>query len=592
MDRRTVIAVVLSVIVITVGFMLQNVLFPPPEPDPAQVAEQQPGADGDQSDTPRTEPIERDDPDAQPQATDGAEQESLPQGAVAPVPAEDISERPQVYQSDLVRAEFDPRGATVTSYRLLEHLDEGEPVEMIFRGTEEQRAFQMAFGNTNAPPTEALFRYRDTTDPNTVEFYRDFYIVGQEDRPFTIRKIYRFQPGEYLFELEVVIENSVNDFIPLNFAGTAYTLNFGPQIGPEFQTLDGRNAYRNYYTYDDGNRNNLRISQGDRETLEEPVDWVSIGGKYFTAIAVPDAANYRITLSSEDRPGIPVASQMFFERPVIRSATNSDVFRFYLGPKTNRFLERYNNAEDNAWGTRGLELQEAVDSRFLLGWLENILKWILNTLYRVIPNYGVAIIILTIIVKALLYPLTRKSFESTAKMQTLQPKMQELREKYKDNPQKLNQEMAAMYKKEGVNPLGGCLPLLLQFPFFIAMFGLFNNHFDLRGATFIPGWISDLSAPESILSFGDFTLPLLGWSDLRLLPIIFVGSQLVTSHFMQSPNASGGQAKMIQYMLPIVFFFVLYNMPSGLLVYWITTNVLTGAQQFYNVKIKSKRAKA
>ncbi|MFP4484524.1 MAG: membrane protein insertase YidC [Spirochaetaceae bacterium] len=588
MDRRTVIAVVLSVIVITVGFMLQNILFPPPEPTP--LAEQQPGTGDDRRDTPRTEPIEPDEEETQPRAGDGAQQESLPEGAVAAVPADDISDEPRVYENGLVRIEFDPAGGAITSYRLLDHLDEGEPVEMIFRGTEEQRAFQMAFGTTDTAPTDDLFRYRDTTDPHTVEFYREFYIVGQEDRPFTVRRIYRFQPGEYLFELEIVIENSVNEFIPLNFAGTAYTLNFGPQIGPEFESLDGRNEYRNFYTYDDGKRDTLRISQGDRRTLDETVRWVSIVGKYFTAIAVPGAANYGITLSSEDRPGIPVASQMYFERPVIRSASNSDVFRFYLGPKTNRFLERYNNAEDNAWGTRGLELQETVDSRFLLGWLENVLKWILNTIYRVIPNYGVAIIILTIIVKALLYPLTRKSFESTAKMQTLQPKMQELREKYKDNPQKLNQEMAAMYKKEGVNPLGGCLPLLLQFPFFIAMFGLFNNHFDLRGATFIPGWISDLSAPESILSFGDFTLPLLGWTDLRLLPIVFVGSQLVTSHFMQSPNASGGQAKMIQYMLPIVFFFVLYNMPSGLLVYWITTNILTGAQQFYKVKIKSKRA--
>ena len=586
MDRKTLIAVVLSVIVITVGFMLQNALFPPATPpETAQGADRrQPGT---QSDTPRTEPIERTEDETQ---TVETQQESLPQGAVAPVRADDISDQPQIYANDLIRAEFDPVGGTLVSYQLFDHLDEGEPVEMILRGSEEQRAFEMAFGGPEASATDALFRYRDTTDPNTVEFYRNFYIVGQENRPFTVRKIYRFQPGEYLFELEIVIENSVNEFIPLNFAGTAYTLSFGPQIGPEFQSLDGRNEYRNYYTYEDGNRNNLRVSQGNTKVVEDRIDWVSIAGKYFTAIAIPDAANYEVTVSSEDVPGIPVASQMFFARPVIRSATNSDVFRFYLGPKTNRFLERYNDAEDNAWRVRGLELQNAVDSRFLLGWLENILKWILNTIHLVIPNYGIAIIILTIIVKALLFPLTRKSFESTAKMQTLQPKMQELREKYKDNPQKLNQEMAAMYKKEGVNPLGGCLPLLLQFPFFIAMFGLFNNHFDLRGAVFISGWISDLSAPESILSFGDFTLPLLGWTDLRLLPILFVGSQLVTSHFMQSPSSGGGQTKMIQYMLPIVFFFVLYNMPSGLLVYWITTNILTGAQQYYSTKIKGRKA--
>ena len=124
--------------------------------------------------------------------------------------------------------------------------------------------------------------------------------------------------------------------------------------------------------------------------------------------------------------------------------------------------------------------------------------------------------------------------------------------------------------------------MLLQFPFFIAMFGLFNTHSALRGATFIPGWINDLSSPGSIWNFGEFTLPLLGWNDLRLLPILFVATQLVTSKTMQTPQASAGNMKMMTYMLPIVFFFVLYNMPSGLLVYWIVTNVLTAGQQYFN----------
>ena len=106
--------------------------------------------------------------------------------------------------------------------------------------------------------------------------------------------------------------------------------------------------------------------------------------------------------------------------------------------------------------------------------------------------------------------------------------MEELKAQYKDQPDKLNKAMSEMYKKEGVNPMGGCLPMLLQFPFFIAMYGLLNKYFEFRGAMFIPGWITDLSAPESILHFG-FTVPLVNWSDLRLLPIIFVGSQILST---------------------------------------------------------------
>jgi len=216
----------------------------------------------------------------------------------------------------------------------------------------------------------------------------------------------------------------------------------------------------------------------------------------------------------------------------------------------------------------------------------------MQQIQRVVPNFGIAIIILTVLVKVMLWPLTHKSYESTSRMQELNPKIQEIREKYKDSPQKMNQQMADLYKKEGVSPLGGCMPLLLQFPFFIAMFGVFNNHFDLRGATFIPGWITDLSAPESILNFGDFTLPLLGWNDLRLLPVLFVGSQLLSSKLMQNPAAgsSNSQMKFMQYGLPIMFFFILYNMPSGLLVYWIFSNILTVGQQYIISQRRKRQA--
>ena len=167
-------------------------------------------------------------------------------------------------------------------------------------------------------------------------------------------------------------------------------------------------------------------------------------------------------------------------------------------------------------------------------------------------------------------------------MQELQPKLQELQAKYKGNPQKLNQEMAEFYKRENYNPMSGCLPMLIQLPLFIAMYNLFNNHFDLRGASFIGGWINDLSLPESIVNFCAFRLPILGWNDLRALPIIYLASQLLYGKFTQSnqsPGQSASQMKLMMYGMPIMFFFVLYDVPSGLLLYWIVSNVLTILQQ-------------
>jgi YidC/Oxa1 family membrane protein insertase len=177
-------------------------------------------------------------------------------------------------------------------------------------------------------------------------------------------------------------------------------------------------------------------------------------------------------------------------------------------------------------------------------------------------------------------------------MQALGPKIKEIQDKYKDNPQKMNAEMAEFYKKEGYNPLSGCLPMLLQIPIFFAMYNLFNNHFDLRGAMFIPGWIPDLSLPESVFNFAPFQLPLLGWSDIRVLPFIYVGSQLLYGKVTQTPDQKGNsQMKIMLYAMPIVFFFVLYDVPSGLLLYWIMSNVLTMVQQVaINKYMAPKRA--
>jgi YidC/Oxa1 family membrane protein insertase len=180
------------------------------------------------------------------------------------------------------------------------------------------------------------------------------------------------------------------------------------------------------------------------------------------------------------------------------------------------------------------------------------------------------------------------------RMQTLAPRIKEIQEKYKDNTQKMNQEMAAFYKKEGYNPLSGCLPMLIQIPIFFAMYNLFNTHFDLRGAMFIPGWIPDLSMPEAIWNFpGGTRLPLLGWNALRLLPFIYVGSQLLYGKVTQTPDQqSNTQMKFMLYAMPLIFFFVLYDVPSGLLLYWIMSNILTMVQQLSINKYISKKKAA
>jgi YidC/Oxa1 family membrane protein insertase len=319
-------------------------------------------------------------------------------------------------------------------------------------------------------------------------------------------------------------------------------------------------------------------------------------GKYFAAIAVPDATQYRMVFDSRKLVDGFDRSAISFQRPVLKSAKSTDTFRFYMGPMKKDILARYNNAEKNRYAISDLHVDGVVTSSILIGWLAWLLQKVMEFFYMLIPNYGIAIILLTLFTKIIFLPMTFKSSESTAKMAALNPKMAEIRARLKGKPEKMNQEIAELYKREKVSPLSGCLPLLLQLPIFFALYNLLNSHFELRGALFIPGWIPDLSAPESVLDFG-FTIPLVNWTSLRLLPLIMLGTQLLSSKFTQPAGAgqqqSAGQMKLMTYAMPIVFLFILYDMPSGLVLYWTIQNILSIAQQLYiNHRKKVKDALA
>ncbi|MFP4266949.1 MAG: membrane protein insertase YidC [Spirochaetaceae bacterium] len=589
MDKRTLLAVVLSVIVISVGFFIQSTFFMPPVEEVAETrsdeTSEEEQADGKEDTSSREEEsLDEGGTDSE-QAQQ--EEQSEPTSVAAPeassrieLHGEDPREQEVVVENSVLRATFTNRGGVATSIRLKNHEDQGEPLEMVQNEDTGLGAFGMTFGEPHDGYTEVPFHVR-RIDDLTLEFYRDFAVPSTtgDPIPFTVRKKFEFEPEGYLVEVRIEIVNSVNAYLPLDFNGYAYTLGYGPEIGPEIDELDGRYEYRKYYTYAEGDRDNHKIS--GQETLNTRVSWAALLGKYFTVISIPDSTQYDITFSEKPVEGLEHSHQLFFSRPKINSSRNEDVFQFYVGPKLNRELTSYNDPDKNGFKTRDLHLEEVMDTGWaILGWLEWVLKKLLVFFHSIVPNWGVAIIMLTIAIKVVLFPITHKSYESTSKMQNLNPKIQEIRAKYKDNPQKMNQEMASLYKTEGVNPMGGCLPLLLQMPIFIALFGLLNKHFDLRGATFIEGWISDLSGPESIFNFAPIEIPILGWSDIRLLPIIFAGTMFLSSKMMQSPGASSqGNMKMIMYFMPLFLFFILYNAPSGLLLYWIMTNFLTVVQQ-------------
>jgi YidC/Oxa1 family membrane protein insertase len=603
MEKRTLLAVVLSISVMLVFYFVQGLIYPPPEAypeigggeDPVSTA---PASPNGVSPAPLEAP-----------GVSGAEvsgRAALPQAAVSGGIAPDqtgtaaapLQERPVTIDTARFTAVLTNAGGDLVSWKLKEHNDADGYLEMILSGESEARAFSVAFGNLDAKPVNSLF-YVNRVSEYTVEFYQDFTIPqnGGEGR-FRLTKRYDFKPDEYMFELVIILDGgyAVSGFsFPGNPGGTnaAYTLSFGPQIGPRFEKLDQRYEYRNYFTFTNGKRKQERVNDNNPAILNNSrAAWSAIAGKYFAFVAIPLLSQYDLAFSARSEPGLPAASRLFITRPAFNTSRTEDVYRFYLGPKTQEALIPYNNGA-NAFKLQDMQLIEVANTKGFLSPLESILKVLLTFFNSIVHNYGVAIILLTLVVKALLFPLTKKGSEATLRMQALAPRIKEIQEKHKDSPQKMNAEMAEFYKKEGYNPLSGCLPMLLQIPIFFAMYNLFNNHFDLRGAMFIPGWIPDLSLPESVFHFENFQLPFLGWTDIRLLPFIYVGSQLLYGKVTQTPDQqSNNQMKMMLYIMPIVFFFVLYDVPSGLLLYWIMSNVLTMGQQLAINKYLAKRRAA
>jgi len=600
MDRKTLLAVVISVVIIVAG-MLITPLISPPKPVTATASSQA----APQASAQPQQPAAADAASTgQPAGTQTTAQKSgtspaavAAAGKVVPLP----NSAPPASQGDTVVREtnlyiltFAADGATLNSVKLKKYKNvDGSPVEMLLTapaGTTGELPFALSFGDYTAEQLTVPFTLKESsgTDQSTFDFTRTF--LSPTGVPFTLHKTYVFDKDEYLFELRVTIQNSVNDFPSLNFGGFAYTLTMGPQIGPHFKKLDNRNEFRNYAYWAENKRQDPGVKMGTTKGLDKDFTWTAVVGKYFTAIVQPVGTYHVVFDSRQLVPDFP-RSTISFERPPLQSATVTDTFRFYLGPMKTEILANYNDKSKNAFGISGLNADKVVTSSILIGWLATLMKYILDFFYILIPNYGIAIILLTLVTKLVFLPLTFSSSESMAKMAALNPKMAEIRARLKDKPDKMNQEIAALYKREKVNPLSGCLPLLLQMPVFFALYNLLNSHFELRGAMFIPGWIPDLSAPESILSF-PFAIPLVGWTALRALPLLMVASQILSSKFTQpssAPQQGGSQAKLMMYALPVVFLFILYDMPAGLVLYWTVQNILSTVQQVYINNLKKKR---
>jgi YidC/Oxa1 family membrane protein insertase len=241
----------------------------------------------------------------------------------------------------------------------------------------------------------------------------------------------------------------------------------------------------------------------------------------------------------------------------------------YAGPQHYETLKSYDARFDD------------VLSRGFFGMFKIWLLLALKFLYGFTHNYGWAIILLTVVIKGLFTPLTHMSYESMKKMQAIQPKLKSLQQRYKSDPTRLNKEMMELYKRNRVNPLGGCLPMLLQIPIFIAFYQVLDEAIELKGADFI-FWIHNLSEPDRLFRL-PFFIPVIG-DGFNLLPLLMIGSMFWQQKLTPQIGATPEQTQMMTFM-PVIFGFLFYQMPSGLVLYWFVNNVLTIIHQVFIKKM-------
>ena len=303
-------------------------------------------------------------------------------------------------------------------------------------------------------------------------------------------------------------------------------------------------------------------SKAKLERMEYPTDWVAIRTKYFIMAMVPKKqAPGSEVLAIEENGDISYNVGMFFDvnRPFLST--------LYIGPLEYNRIKRLGNNLDRIMN---------------FGWafirpISKGVHWFLLFLYNYIPNYGFVLLVFSVAVKILVYPLTKKSYVSTKKMQAVQPMLNDLREKYKNDQRKFAQVQMNLFKEHGVNPLSGCVPILLQMPLLFALFTVFRSSIELRGAPFIL-WIKDLSRPDAVFDLG-INVPLYG-SQVAILPILMGVTMFIQMKSTPTPQ-SGGQQKFMMYFMNGFFVLIFNQFPSGLVLYYTLFNILTVLQQKY-----------
>ncbi len=539
MDKRTLLAVGLSFLV----FFVWWILFPP---KPTQRQINKPPAPSKEEDQ---LPVE---------------DKTIPSGPSREFVLEPGGDSKDIkVETGLYTAIFSGSGPLIKSFTLKKYRSTVEknspPKELIRSENKDGHGFHLGFAGQNMPET-TWTRYQVTHQDYTIrpgEQPKDLIYEYQSPQGVEVRTRFLFYPDIYKIDLSVTIDNKseypIDDSLSLNLA------RFPLETKKRYGSFEGMALLV-------GNKvEQVKVKKLEDSLFSGQISWIAYEEPYFM-IAVIDENNDKGTAKGTILPdGEIKISYLTPSLNLSPAEQTTENFSLYLGPRDLYVLKTLNR-----------NLEKAVN----FGWFDIIAKPLLVTLRffnKYVSNYGISIILLTILIKILFWPLTHKSYQSMKEMRKLQPMMAKIREKYKGDRQEMNKQLMSLYKTYKINPMGGCLPMLIQIPVFFALFRVLPNSIELRHAPFI-SWITDLSAPDRLGSF-PFQIPFMAPPYGIPVLTLIMGASMYIQQKMTPTTGDPAQAKMMM-LLPLVFTFFFINFPSGLVLYWLVNNILSIAQQY------------
>ena len=414
----------------------------------------------------------------------------------------------------------------------------------------------------------------DRLDKNSVYFVFS-------DKGLRIEKAYNLEASDYIVHSNIKIKNVTQQSIEFDPTVTLFSIDFKDEISNKEKWAKEHARDQSLYEYTvysaagiKRKNNAYKFSSSEAKSAEEKIDWMGFRTRYACAIVKPDysTGKYEITKKDENILNLSVSDKLLILKPNEEITLNHVI---YFGPENSTILKKY-----------GYEF-EKIKRFYKLSLFDVVAQFIyrlLHFIYKGIPNWGVCILLISLIIYMSMYPLTIKGMSSMKKMQAMQPKIGALREKHKDNPQKLNKEMMDLYKENKINPLGGCFPLVLQMPVFIGLYQVLWRDSSFKGAGFL--WIQDLSAPDRLISNIGGTK-----FDLNLLPILmffimFFQQRITLKTTAFADPDQKAQQQMMANIMPIMLAVLFYNFASGLNLYFTIFYTLSLFTQLKMSKVK------